>query len=176
MSYVDSPEFKFYEALRDGEIDEVVAFQKQGIDVLKVTGNDKWTYLHQMFMSTSPDPEDRTPIATIQFLIDQGLDVNAIDSYGNTPLIYAVRQRNVEGIRLLLENGADKLIEHENNDGVSALRMGFDQKPYVYDVFKALLDFGGNPNTQNKNGKTLKDLLDIIADVDPEIHALFKKY
>lgn len=166
MTYV------IYDAILDGEVEVLKYELANGADFHHVTANDKWTYLHKAFKSFN----EKSPVQSIQFLIEQGLDVNAIDSYGNTPLIYAVRQRNVEGIRLLLENGADKLIEHENNDGVSALRMTLIGKPYLYDVIEVLLEFGANPDAKNPKDKTVRGRLAVIADVDPEIHALFKKY
>ncbi len=174
MKYTEQPEYKLYEALRQGQIETTKLLIEQGCDIHKVTENEKWTYLHKMMM---PLPLDTvTPTESIQFLIDQGLDVNAIDSGGYTPLLFAVRQRNVEGIRLLLENGADKLIEHENERGVSALRMGFDRVPLDYDVFKVLLELGADPDAKNKNGKTVRELLGILANIDPKIHELFEQY
>ncbi len=163
---------EIYDAILDGEIDVLQKGVINGTDFHYITGNYKWTYLHKAFLSLS----ERVPVKSVQFLLNQGLNVNAVDSYGNTPLIYAVRQRNVEGVRLLLENGADKLIEHENQDGVSALRMVFLNKPNCYDIVKLLLEFGASPDTKNKNGKTVRERLQVIVNVDPKIHKLFEQY
>lgn len=162
--------YELYEAIVDGELDDAEVLIASGEDIHFITSNDKWTYLHQ-----AADTED-TPPKSIQFLIDKGLDVNAVDNYGYTPLMYAVRQRNVEVIRVLLKNGAEKLIEHQDNDGISALRLSFLNKPYSYDVVELMLEFGASPDSKNPNGKTVRDLLKVIADVDPEIHALIDKY
>lgn len=161
-----------FDAVLDGDINYAKKLIDQGGDISEVTILEKWTYFHHIFM----DIKEKAPIQSIQFLLDQGLDVNAIDSYGNTPLIYAVRQRNVDGISLLLENGADKLLEHENNRGVSALRMCFDRKPCVYNVCKILLEAGANPDKDIEDGKTVRQMLDVLADIEPSIYELFKQY
>jgi uncharacterized protein len=162
--------YELYEAIVEGEIETAKQLIADGEDIHHVTANDKWSYLHQ-----AADTE-YTPPESFQYLIDQGLDVNAIDSYGNTPLIYAVRQRNVDGIRLLLDNGASKLLEHENNDAVDALRMGFDRMPLDYGVFETLLKSGAQPDKKNRNGTTARELLHVLGGVDPSIYELFSEY
>lgn len=162
--------YDLYEAIADGDLDKAEQIISNGENIYFITANDKWTYLHQI-----ADTDD-TPIESIQFLLDKGLDVNAIDSYGNTPLLYAVRQRNVKGIRLLLENGADKLIDHENFEGVSALRMGLNSMPLNYDVFDILLKYGANPDTKKEDGKTVRQMLLILAGIPNNIHILFTNY
>ena len=166
MSYV------VYDAILDGEIDVLQNELANGVDFSHITENDRWSYLHKAFKSL----DEKVPVESVQFLLDQGLDVNAIDSYGNTPLIYAVRQRNADGMRLLLENGADRLIDHRNLDKVNALRMGFKGKPFVYDVIKLLLDFGADPDSKTDTGKSFRELTNLLDDVDPEIKELVKQY
>ncbi|KJG05885.1 hypothetical protein UB40_20285 [Photobacterium kishitanii] len=162
--------------MKKGNVEFAKELIEQGYDVHQVTESEQWTYLHKMFTSTSFDIKDSPILSSIQFLLEKGLDVNAIDSYGNTPLLYAVRQRNVEGIRLLLENGADKLIEHENLEGVSALRMGFDSMPLNYEVFDLLLQFGADPDVKKDGWKTARQMLTVIAGIPKSIQDLFAKY
>ncbi|MEL6117160.1 ankyrin repeat domain-containing protein [Photobacterium sp. SP02] len=161
---------ELYEAIVDGEIDTVKLLMEQGENIHHVTANDKWTYLHK-----AADTED-TPPESIQFLIDQGLDVNAIDNYGYTPLIYAVRQRNVQVIRILLENGANEAIEHRGNDSQNALDMAFNSHPFEYNVVKILLEYGANPDSCAPGGKSVREAMDIIAGIDPVIKELIAKY
>ncbi|QMV16327.1 ankyrin repeat domain-containing protein [Vibrio spartinae] len=172
MSY----EYELYDAVLDGELDEVKALIGKGADIHEITESEHWTYLHHVFMSPSTKLEESAPLESVQFLIDQGLDVNAIDSYGYTPLIYAVRQRNVEGMRLLLENGADKLIEHRSERGVNALKMSLHEKPFVYDVIKLLLDFGADPDAKTEKGKSVRELVNLLDDMDPKIIELVSHY
>ncbi len=40
-------------------------------------------------------------------LINEGVDINSADSYGNTPLIWAIRQNCISVVKLLLKKGAD---------------------------------------------------------------------
>ncbi len=165
-------EEELFEAILDGDIATAKHLIEKGANIYEVTPLEHWTYFHHIFKPIS----EKASTESVRFLLELGLDVNAIDYGGYTPLLYAVRQRNVEGVRLLLENGADKLIEHENERGVSALRMGFDRMPLNYDVFKVLLEFNADPDAQNKNGKTVRELLYILAGVDPEIYELFEQY
>ena len=176
MKYTERPEYKFFKALKNGNVEFAKELIEQGYDVHQVTESEQWTYLHKMFTSPSFDIKDSQILSSIQFLLEKGLDVNAIDSYGNTPLLYAVRQRNVDGIRLLLENGADKLIEHENLEGVSALRMGLDSMPLNYDVFDLLLQFGANPDAEKEGWKTVRQMLAVIAGIPNSIQVLFTTY
>ena len=172
MSYIDTPEFKLYCALSDGQISVVKKYMDQGCDIHRITKTDRWTYLHNIFLS--PSKSDISPVESIEFLIEQGLDVNAIDSYGYTPLMYAVRQQNTEGIQLLLQNGADELLEHHNNDGVRALRMALTTKNY--EINKLLLEHGADPDLKPQKGKTIREGLKVIAGIPPQIHELFSKY
>ncbi len=52
-------------------------------------------------------------------LIKAGCDINAVDSNGRTPLIYAVRAENAWAVRLLLKHGAD--IDISDHNGFTAL-------------------------------------------------------
>lgn len=59
----------------------------------------------------------------MQFLIDKGMDVNALETYEEgsiyagkrramgTPLHYAARWKNLKAIKFLLENGADSQLD-----------------------------------------------------------------
>ncbi|KKC98559.1 ankyrin repeat domain-containing protein [Photobacterium halotolerans] len=159
--------YELYEAIVDGEIETAKDLIRKGEDIHHVTANDKWTYLHK-----AADTDD-TPPESIQFLIDQGLDVNAIDNYGYTPLIYAVRQRNVPAMRLLLENGAKETLEHRGKDSLSALRMAIKFMPLDYNVIKVLLEYGADPDAAAPNGNSVRQSLEITAGIDPAIKALF---
>jgi len=54
-------------------------------------------------------------VQVMSCLIDRGVDVNAPSPQWRTPLLYAVRLRDKERVRLLLDKGADRTIK--NVDG-----------------------------------------------------------
>ncbi|MCA0951457.1 ankyrin repeat domain-containing protein [Shewanella chilikensis] len=169
MRYTDRPEYKLYKALRKGQLDIAQSFIQQGCNIHRVTENDKWTYLHQL-------SDGDTPPESIQFLIEQGLDVNAVDSYGYTPLIYAVRQKNLPAIKLLLENGAEKLINHRPEDGATPLKMVFDSKPYSSEIVAVLLEAGADPDAKIESGSSFRNSVAVLADMPPEIPELLRSY
>lgn len=74
------------------------------LDYLEVSPADKWNWLHQLLMGFS---EKKPSLESIKFLIDKGVPVNAQNSYGKTPLLYAMRSQNTDAAILFLENGAD---------------------------------------------------------------------
>ncbi|NAX45440.1 ankyrin repeat domain-containing protein [Photobacterium halotolerans] len=162
------------EALDDADINELEALIKSGYYIFEITPKENWTYLHKALMS--PRTDDQCPVESVNYLVDKGLDVNAIDDYGYTPLIYAVRQRNIPAMRALLESGADKTIEQRGKDSVSALRMAVKGKPYQYDVVKVLLEYGADPDASTPEGKSVRELMDILAGVDSVIKELIAKY
>jgi ankyrin repeat protein len=56
---------------------------------------------------------------TIALLLQHGAEVNAVDGYGYTPLIYAAAQGCLRSTTLLLEAGANP--HHRDQEGHSAL-------------------------------------------------------
>lgn len=73
----------------------------------------------------------------MQLLIDYGADVNAVDHYGKTPLVYVVECKStlypediqVEIVKLLLEYGADKEVVGRYND--TALEEAREREKYL---------------------------------------------
>ena len=56
-------------------------------------------------------------IEMVRFLLDNGADPNTIDEYGkNTPLMYAIDNRNLPMMILLLDHGADPYYVYEDYD------------------------------------------------------------
>ncbi|MEE3701802.1 ankyrin repeat domain-containing protein [Mannheimia haemolytica] len=92
-----------------------VFLDKKVADIKKITDFDKWNYLHRILCYFNPSVE------LVRFYISNGLDVNAQDKYGMTPLHYAMRAKNVDAAIALLNAGADPNIE--NKDQVIPLSM-----------------------------------------------------
>jgi uncharacterized protein len=59
-------------------------------------------------------------IETIRSLIEAGANVNAADASGQTPLMLAARQNQIELLELLLNSGAKRSLNAKDKDGRSA--------------------------------------------------------
>ncbi|PSU86795.1 hypothetical protein C0W35_22050, partial [Photobacterium kishitanii] len=73
MKYTERPEYKFFKALKKGNVEFAKELIEQGYDVHQVTESEQWTYLHKMFTSTSFDIKDSPILSSIQFLLEKGL-------------------------------------------------------------------------------------------------------
>ena len=113
------------------------------LDPLRITPSEKWNYLHRINIYNPSPP------ATVRFYLDRGVEVNAQDIYGMTPLHYAMRAKNGDAALLLLQAGADPNIPNER--GTIPLAM-IGHIPDRLDVLKAMLEAGGNVGYINPNG------------------------
>ncbi|NJN54340.1 MAG: ankyrin repeat domain-containing protein [Anaerolineae bacterium] len=88
---------------------------------------------------------------TVQLLIEKGLDVNAITSWYNSPLLNIAAREGVAEIgQLLLDNGADPYLGDDWNDPALNVAAYFGQLAFV----QMLLDNGIQVYTPNVNDKT----------------------
>ena len=71
--------------------------------------NDGRTVLHVAMW------DDRTDFAFAKLLTEHGVDVNAADNAGETPLMYAARNGNISNVNELINAGAD--VNAIDNDG-----------------------------------------------------------
>jgi hypothetical protein len=78
----------------------------------------------------------------IQVLLENGADLNLIDSHGRTALHYAVEGNHVESVKILLQWGADPLLT--DLSGLNSLQRAV-AKGY-YSVVCLLMDHGVDPN------------------------------
>jgi ankyrin repeat protein len=79
-------------------------------------------------------------------LLKKGVSPNVADGFGDLPLYSAVRNGNLECVKLLLEYGA--------NPGL-VLRHVCSEKANALEITKALLEAGADPNTKDDDGITL---------------------
>ena len=91
-------------------------------------------------------------LAGMKRMLDAGLDPNAHDSAGYTPLISAARAGNVEMIRLLTSRGANPNVSDAAvNSWTPLLHAVHKAQPRA---IAALLDAGANPNDADPHGTT----------------------
>ncbi len=91
----------------------------------------------------------------LELLVDGGADINAVHGYGNiTALMGVARNGNIDGVKFLVEKGADINIKDEY--GATALLYAAD-KGHA-DIVKYLISKGADVHLRTKNGKTALSL------------------
>jgi ankyrin repeat protein len=88
-------------------------------------------------------------IDRVQILINNGIDINAKNEEGNTPLIVAAKDDREDIVLLLLDSGAN--IDETDDDGDTAL-MNLARDGNRENIIQILLDRGSNINLQNERG------------------------
>ncbi|MCB9493454.1 MAG: ankyrin repeat domain-containing protein [Epsilonproteobacteria bacterium] len=101
-----------------GEIDGVKFLIDEGAD-LNVKDKNGMTLLHKAPSFGMFDDEGNQKQSVLEFLFTKGLDVNAVDSLGNTPLHYRAMSADVQGLKMLVDQGADVTLR--NKEGQSIL-------------------------------------------------------
>lgn len=153
------------------------------------------TILHRL-TTTYKNPE------IIQFFIDKGLNINAKNSLGETPLFSALRHSCYETVQLFLDNFADVNIRNDNNKSIlshfyrqyhplveNIIKCGYiidsryenDMTDLHFTVINKniqltefLLQNGWNPNALSKSGYS--PLTIAITNEDLEITRLLLQY
>lgn len=96
--------------------------------------------------------------AGVKQFLREGVDVDARDPDGRTPLMYSLS--NVENVRYLVEKGAD--VNARDNDGETPLiKAAFLGQ---LDVVRYLVEKGADMDAQSENGET--PLMRAIRDLD----------
>ncbi|TNH00517.1 ankyrin repeat domain-containing protein [Pasteurellaceae bacterium USgator11] len=121
-------------------------FEEKKLDILEKTPKEKWNWLHRCNLLSA------APLSVVQFYIDHGVEVNAQDMYGMTPLHYAMRSKNAAAAIALLNAGADPNIP--NRDGLIPLSM-IGYLPDRLDLLELMLNKGANVNYFVNKGETI---------------------
>ncbi|NWK57712.1 ankyrin repeat domain-containing protein [Verrucomicrobiaceae bacterium N1E253] len=158
------------EAIFDNDSQKIAALIKEGLDPNWTTEHDGWNMLHQALVGIRVQP----PTEIIQFLIDREVDLNAQDVEGWTPLHFAVRSRNLEVVKLMINYNLD--IELKNNGGDTALAMAFKGLPINLEIIKLLLSKGAS-SEQQIDGESISTRAKRISEMKntkyPTIYDLF---
>lgn len=155
-------------AVLKGQLETLDQLIEAGGDIAELTELERWSYLHRALMTVTLPPTT----TTIHYLLGKGLDVNASDYYGNTPLIYAARLKRADLIEVLLAAGAD--VGAVNHEGVSALRQLLLSHPFDYASMRVLLVAGADPLQTDEGGLSTREYAQVVANGDRELEAIFK--
>ncbi len=83
----------------------------------------------------------------VEYFIEKGVDINAIDNLGNTPLLRVVTTRQLtpnERVKLFLEHGADPMVA--NKKGITAIQQAFDNSRI--ELCEYLMEYGATVNSE----------------------------
>jgi hypothetical protein len=89
----------------------------------------------------------------------------------DTPLLYAVRYRELSAARLLIEAGAD--VKHPSRSGTTALIEAAALGPDALDFVKLLLSRGADPDAKDAKGVSARDVAHEFG--GPQVLALINK-
>ena len=115
----ETPFRRLIEAVNNNNLDDVKAIIEQGADVVKLTDKFGWGWNALQYAislngrrSITPAPLDpeasEKNLEIIKVLITAGVDVNAIDGDGDTPLQLAISTANkIQAVKVLIEAGAN---------------------------------------------------------------------
>ncbi|KPN70584.1 ankyrin repeat domain-containing protein [Neisseria sp. 83E34] len=138
---------------------------------LHITESERWNYLHRANLINP------SPVETVKFYLDKGVEVNAQDVYGMTPLHYAMRAKNGDAALALLEAGADPNIPNIDNTIPLAMIGGMPER---LDVLEKMLQCGAD--VHYKSGNSGLEILELIKTYFSEeaafkaIIAIMEKY
>uniref|UniRef100_A0A6Q2Z3I7 Ankyrin 2a, neuronal n=1 Tax=Esox lucius TaxID=8010 RepID=A0A6Q2Z3I7_ESOLU len=131
----------FLRAARAGNLDKVLGFLKDGVDISTCNQNG----LNALHLAAKEGHED-----LVEELLERGSVVDAATKKGNTALHIAALAGQKEVARLLLKRGAD--VNAQSQNGFTPLYMAAQENHL--EVVRFLLETGGNQSTATEDGFT----------------------
>ncbi len=93
--------------------DIIFALLDNGANLDFTTPDDKYV-LHEVFMLAV----DNNYATVIQRLLEEDIDLNFIDSFGDTPATLAAKKNNLQLLKLLIDNGANPNVNGKDGKNV----------------------------------------------------------
>jgi hypothetical protein len=150
-----TPELEnLFQSARFGDFKTVKTALDHGLSP-NVIGEDSRT----LFMEACSGWSEETP-QIVRYMLSVGADPNAVDKFGETPLMFAVSNGKLETVKLLLESGANPLAR--NCFGISALTYARHQP----ECLKELVRAGADCNAQDDQGRSILMLAAFEGDAE----------
>lgn len=118
---------------------------------------------YALFNSNYVEAVKNNEVAVAKLFITAGFSPSESDSLGTPVLSLAVRERHIEMVKMLIEEGA--IVNAASKDRNYTALMDAAQIGEV-EIAKELLKYGADPNTQSKDGQTALILSVGRQDVD----------
>ena len=77
---------------------------------------------------------------TVLRFLSKGINVNAIDAYGNAPIHYAIRNNDVATVKLFVRERAN--LDISNNEGITPLHRSLLANPVSVELVSYLVESG----------------------------------
>ncbi|XP_025103067.1 ankyrin-1-like [Pomacea canaliculata] len=138
---------------RDNNWETVDRLLKKGANV-SVRDNKGLTVLHRLATTTATSLDTKRGLMStiLDNIISRGVDVNARDPDGNTPLQLAAKYGNMEMVERLLEFVVN--VNETDSDGFTLLsRVAQTQSPRCKDIARLLKEKGADVNKTSPDGK-----------------------
>lgn len=132
---------EIYEAIRSGDCKKMDELFDAGLSVDVKVDSRKLNLLHCSFTMIGKSPS----VEIVQYLIDRGVSLNERDSARWTPLHYAVSGRHNEGVKVLIDAGAE--VDPLTDKNMTPLYMCVQEKPFNIEVAELLLESGADIDT-----------------------------
>ena len=137
-----------YDAAKSGDLERVTVLVEQGIDKNRVGG----PFIETALCVAAKNNH----FAVVQYLVEQGADVDKVDRNDNTPLILSSAYGHLDVVRYLLEQGADR--DKDNDSGRTPLHCAAMNRQL--ETAKLLMVYGADLNARDTFGQLPIDLAD----------------